>query len=241
MDEIKKMMRFDYVNCIGIGGKYAYIFCAVIFAACLLGAYPAAVGFMVAPLALFSPIEAVRKGDFMKIYGLLPVKRESVIKALFAEILIPQTIGGILGELCLLISRAVGESGILPPFIQEHTYDSVTANTENTGLNYSNWFVLLAAGLAMITAIICLFYVIKEIKGDTVAIIACIPFLVIMCALMIVYFITLDYGILPLPQEFLPTNPVLVVLIVAACFVAFTAFGWLMCRLTVKLTADKEM
>ncbi len=241
MDEIKKMIRFDYINCIGIGGKYAYIFAALIFVACLLGAYPAALGFIIAPLALFSPIETIRKGDFMKIYGLLPVKREAVIKALFAEILIPQTIGGILGELCLLISRAIGESGILPMFIQEHTYDSTAASMENTGLNYSNWFVLLAAGLAMLTAIICLFYAIKAIKGDTVAIVACIPFLVIMGALMIVYFITLDYDILPLPQEFLPTNPVLVALIVVACFAAFIAFGWLMCRLTIKLTADKEM
>lgn len=241
MDEIKKMVRFDYINCIGIGGKYAFIFTALFFAACLLGIYPAAIGFMIAPLALFSPIEAVRKGDFMKVYGLLPVKRESVIKALFAEIIIPQTIGGILGELCLLIARAVGESGILPMFIQEHTYDNLTANAENTGLNYSNWFVLLAAGLAMMTAIICLFYAVKEIKGDTVAIVASIPFLVIIGALMIVYFITLDYGILPLPQEFLPTAPLPVALIVAACFAGFIAFGWLMCRLTIKLTADKEM
>ena len=100
---------------------------------------------------------------------------------------------------------------------------------------------MLAAGLAMLTAIICLFYAVKEIKGDTVAIVACIPFLVIIGALMIVYFITLDYGILPLPQEFLPTAPLPVALIVAACFAAFIAFGWLMCRLTIKLTADKEM
>ena len=241
MDEIKKMIWFDYVNCINIGGKYAFIFAALIFVACLLGTYPAAIGFIIAPLALFSPIEAVRKGDFMKIYGLLPVKRESIIKALFAEIIIPQVIGGILGELCLLISRAIGESGILPNFIQEHTYDSTTANIENTGLNYSNWFVLLAAGLAILTSIICLFYAIKEIKGDTVAIIICIPFLVIMCAVMILYFITLDYGILPLPQDLLPTNPVLVTLIVVSCFAVFIAFGWMLCHLTIKLTADKEM
>ncbi|MBO7395475.1 MAG: hypothetical protein J6U16_05095 [Ruminococcus sp.] len=241
MDEIKKMIQFDYINCIGIGGRYAFIIAVLFFAASLLGAYPAAIGFIIAPLALFSPIETVRKGDFMKIYGLLPVKRESVIKALFAEIIIPQTIGGILGELCLLISRAVGESGILPKFIQERTYEDLTVSTKQVGLNYSNWFVMLAAGLAMLTAIICLFYAVKEIKGDTVAIVACIPFLVIIGALMIVYFITLDYGILPLPQEFLPTAPLPVALIVAACFAAFIAFGWLMCRLTIKLTADKEM
>ena len=124
MDEIKKMIRFDYVNCIGIGGKYAYIFAALAFAACLLGAYPAALGFIIAPLALFSPVETIRKGDFMKIYGLLPVKRESIIKALFAEILIPQTIGGILGELCLLISRAIGESGIRQYGSQHGEYGS---------------------------------------------------------------------------------------------------------------------
>ena len=242
MDEIKKMIRFDYINCISIGGKYAFVFAALCIALCLLGAAPIACGFfLVTPLALFSPIETVRKGDFMKIYGLLPVKRESVIKALFAEVIIPQIIGGLMAEIGLLISSIIGKSGILPNFIQEHVYVEMIDGMKNLGIEYSNWYVLTAAGLTVITVIITLFYGIKEIKGDILAIIACVPFMIIMSILFLLYIAFLDRNVIPLPQDIIPTAPALMALIVIILFAIFITFGWLMCRLTIKLTADKEL
>ena len=170
MKNVLKMMRFDYSITKGIGGKYAFYFAIIFTVMCLIGFFPAALGFVVTPFALYAPLETVRKGDFMKIYGLLPMERRYVTKALFAEIAYPQIIGGIACELLLLVTGAIGKAHLYPAFLQEKLYDDNTQQLISTlGMKYSDLFVLAALATALITIIVLFFYMILEIKGETVA------------------------------------------------------------------------
>ncbi len=242
MKNVLKMMRFDYSITQGIGGKYAFYFAIICTVICLIGFFPAAIGFLLFPFALYSPLETVRKGDFMKIYGILPVERRYVTKALFAEIAIPQIIGGIACELLLLVTRAIGEARLYPAFLQEKVYDDNAQNIVSTlGMKYSDLFVLAALAMALITIIVLFFYMLLEIKGETVALACCVPFLIVILAAAIGYMCANDNGAVPTITDMLPASTVLRVLLIIGSFAAVIAAEEIISSFTVKATAKKEI
>lgn len=242
MKNVLKMMRFDYSITKGIGGKYAFYFAIIFTVMCLIGFFPAALGFVVTPFALYAPLETVRKGDFMKIYGLLPMERRYVTKALFAEIAYPQIIGGIACELLLLVTGAIGKAHLYPAFLQKKLYDDNTQQLISTlGMKYSDLFVLAALATALITIIVLFFYMILEIKGETVALVCCMPFMIAILAAAIGYMNANDNGAVPTITDMLPASTVLRVLLIIGSFAAIIAAEQLIGSFTVKATAKKEI
>lgn len=242
MKNVLKMMRFDYSITKGIGGKYAFYFPIIFTVMCLIGFFPAALGFVVTPFALYAPLETVRKGDFMKIYGLLPMERRYVTKALFAEIAYPQIIGGIACELLLLITRAVGEARLYPSYLQEHIYDENKLNIlANLGMRYSDLYVIAAIAMAAITIVVLFFYMILEIKGETIALMCCVPFMIAMLASALGYMLGNDNGAVPSISEMLPESAILRVFIIIVSFAEVIAAERLFSSFTIKATAKKEI
>ncbi|MBR4361118.1 MAG: hypothetical protein IKP42_00050 [Ruminococcus sp.] len=242
MNNVLKMIRFDYSITKGLGAKYAYYFAALCTVGCLLGCFPAAAGFVIFPFALFSPLENVRKGDFMKIYGLLPIERRYVTRALFAEIAYPQIAGGIVCELLLLVTRAVGEARLYPAYLQEHIYDETKLNLlSDLGMKYSDLFVIAALATAVITVVVLFFYMILEIKGETIALMCCVPFMIALIAAAIGYMLGNDNDAVPSISEILPESAILRVFIIIVSFAAVIAAEWLLSSFTIKATAKKEI
>ncbi|MCR5707674.1 MAG: hypothetical protein K6G82_05320 [Ruminococcus sp.] len=242
MNNVLKMIRFDYSITKGLGAKYAYYFAALCTVGCLSGCFPAAFGFVIIPFALFSPLETIRKGDFMKIYGLLPIERRYVTRALFAEIAYPQIAGGIVCELLLLITRAVGEARLYPSYLQEHIYDENKLNIlANLGMRYSDLYVIAAIAMAAITIVVLFFYMILEIKGETIALMCCVPFMIAMLASALGYMLGNDNGAVPSISEMLPESAILRVFIIIVSFAEVIAAERLFSSFTIKATAKKEI
>lgn len=242
MNETLKMVKFDYSVVKDVGAKYVWIFAVICTVLSLAGMFPAALGFLLFPLGLFSPIQTVRKGDFMKIYGLLPIRREYITRALFSEIVFPQLIGGGICELLLLISRAIGKSHILPSYIQEHIYDNFINATEEY-MSCSDLCVVASIALACITIVVLFFYMILEVKGETFATVCCIPFVLLVGFAVVLYIRLFDNASVKIPvlSEMLPKSTAVRVTVIIASFAAIVAAGFLLCELTVKKTAKKEI
>lgn len=105
MNDVLKMIRFDYIAVRSLTVPYVIGFTAVCLVLALFG-IPLGVFCFAAAAAVFAPAQELARSDTRKIYGILPVGREAVTRAAFLEMTVPLFIGELLSLIFLAISNS---------------------------------------------------------------------------------------------------------------------------------------
>ena len=104
MNDVLKMIRFDYISVKTLTVPYIIGFIAICLVLALFG-IPLGAFCFAAAAAVFAPVQELADSDSRKIYGILPVGREAVTRAAFLEMTVPLLIGEILSLIFLVISN----------------------------------------------------------------------------------------------------------------------------------------
>ena len=85
MNDMMKMIRFDLISVSRLTVPYIVIFVVVSIIASLLG-LTFGILCVVSFVMIIAPIQGINNSSCKRLYGMLPVRRSAVIKALFTEI-----------------------------------------------------------------------------------------------------------------------------------------------------------
>ena len=150
MKDVLKMVKFDYV--ISKGSLPVVI---IFLTVCLImSVFGIAFGVIAAfaPVLIFAQKQIEENADFRRIYGILPVKRSTVITADFAEMIVPLLIGEIIGLVFFYISRVCKLYTLLPEkaenVVRNFTFD------DKKGLELNKDIVFIA--IIAFTGYLCL-------------------------------------------------------------------------------------
>lgn len=118
MNDVLKMIRFDYISVKTLTVPYIIGFIAICLVLALFG-IPLGAFCFAAAAAVFAPVQELADSDSRKIYGILPVGREAVTRAAFLEMTVPLLIGEILSLIFLVISNSSKLYRIFPKTIED--------------------------------------------------------------------------------------------------------------------------
>ncbi|MBD5145286.1 MAG: hypothetical protein HDT21_05150 [Ruminococcus sp.] len=118
MNDVLKMIRFDYISVRSLTVPYIIGFIALSLVLALFG-IPLGAFCFAAAAAVFAPVQELADSDSRKIYGILPVGRDAVTKAAFLEMTVPLLTGEMLSLIFLAISNSSKLYRILPKTIED--------------------------------------------------------------------------------------------------------------------------
>ena len=165
MNDIMKMIRFDLISVSRLTVPYVAIFAAVCIIAALFS-LPIGIFCVVSFIMIIAPVQGINNSSCKRLYGMLPVSRSAVIKALFIEITVTLFAGELLAFLCFLIVRNSSLYKMLPEKVMYFAEDL----TKMPGKEYSMLYLLAAAAFAFITIILCYAQMRSEIRSMEAAI-----------------------------------------------------------------------
>lgn len=241
MKEIMKMIRFDFITVkqLSLPTFLGFFIICLLLAVC--GAFHAVLGVIVFAVftSVFAPVQQVMQGDQRRIYGILPVKRETVIKANFAE----NTAAMLLGEAAAIVMTVIGEASRVYTLLPDKLEKKVEVLKGGSGISMSfrprDVMILLCAYICILYAVLWMLGELEEHKNDIRNMVAA----VLVSAVLIVSVILLTTkNILPSPEKYLFPRTVIGEVIWGICLNALAAaVTVLCCRITVKKLADKEL
>lgn len=241
MKEIMKMIRFDFITVkqLSMPNFLGFIIICTILSVC--GVFHAVLGVIVFTMftSIFSPIQQVMQGDQRKIYGVLPVKREAVIKANFAE----NTGTMLIGEIAAIALTVIGDVSkvytLLPDKAAEKIAEMKNGLLPAMPFKIRDLMILLCVFICIVYAVLWMLGELEEHKNDIRNMVAA----VLVSAVLIVSVILLTMNhILPSPEKYLFPSTVAGEFIWAICLnLAAVAVTVICCRTTVKKLADKEL
>ena len=165
MNDIMKMIRFDLISVSRLTVPYVAIFAVVSIIAALFS-LPVGILCVVSFIMIIAPVQGINNSSCKKLYGMLPVRRSAVIKALFTEITVTMLAGELLSFMCLFIVRSSSLYKILP----EKLSDIAERFSIMPGRKYEKLYLLAAAALAFITIVLCYAQMRSEVKNMETAI-----------------------------------------------------------------------
>ena len=237
MNDMMKMIRFDFISVSRLTVPYAAIFVVVSIIASLFGltfGILCSVNFVM----IIAPIQGINNSSCKKLYGMLPVRRSSVIKALFTEIFVTMFIGELLSFLCLFLCRISSLYNILPEKLSQiaRNYSKLPES------KYMKMYLFAAAAFAFLTIVLCFAQMRSEIKNMEAAI---REFLIIVAVLAvaatIISFMIYNRKLLALKDILLPPTTAGKWLSVAVLNAVTLAAAYIFCTVTVKKASDKEL
>lgn len=240
MKDVLKMIRFDYIAVRPLTVPYVAGFVAVSLALSLFG-IPLGVFCFAALAAIFVPVQELANSDSGKIYGILPVRRDAVIRAAFLEMIVPLFAGELLSLLLLLISNSSTLYRVLPKAVGDIIERS---------FNFSNDSEITFGGLCIIliltTAYLCILAAYlemrSEIKGRENDIKNLLISISLTAAVIAVIAVLANKRMIPPVQSWLiPQTTAGKWLLAVTANVIAAGLGILFCEITVKKTADREI
>jgi hypothetical protein len=165
MNDMMKMIRFDLISVSRLTVPYVVIFVVVSIISALFS-LPIGILCVVSFIMIIAPVQGINNSSCKKLYGMLPVQRSTVIKALFTEIIVTMFAGELLTFLCLLLVRHSSLYKILPEKLSE----IARKFPEMPDSRYDKLYLLAAAAFAFVTIILSFAQMRSEVKNMETAI-----------------------------------------------------------------------
>ena len=237
MNDIMKMIRFDLISVSRLTVPYVAIFAAICIIASL---FSLPIGFfcIISFIMIIAPVQGINNSRCKRLYGMLPVGRSSVIKALFTEITVTMFAGELLTFLCLLLVRISSLYKILP----EKLSDIAGKFPTMPDSRYEKLYLLAAAAFAFITIVISFAQMRSEIRNMEAAIRELIILVAVFAAAATFISVMIYNGKLrALKEILLPPTSAGKWLLIAVLNAVTLAAAYLLCTVTVKKASDKEL
>lgn len=161
MQDILKMIRFDYITVKSFTVPYVVGFIVISFVLALFG-IPLGVFSFVALMAIFGPVQELANSDTRKIYGILPVHRDAVIRAVFMEIIVPLFVGELLSLVLLLISNSSKLYRIFPKTVGDIIEGLFDFSQNDLMIAFGELCIILV----LISATLCVLAAYLEMKSE---------------------------------------------------------------------------
>ena len=237
MNEMMKMIRFDLITVRRLTAPYVAIFVAVSIIASLFG-LTFGILCVVNFVMIIAPIQGINNSSCKRLYGMLPVRRSAVIKALFTEIFVTMFIGELLSFLCLFIGRSSSLYKMLP----ENLSRIASNYSELPESKYMKMYLFAAAAFAFLTIVLCFAQMRSEIINMEAAI---REFLIIVTvfAAVTTFISVMIYNekLRALKDILLPPTTAGKWLSIAILNAVTLAAVYIFCTVTVKKASNKEL
>ena len=237
MNEMMKMIRFDLITVSRLTVPYVAIFVAVSIIASLFGltfGILCGLNFVM----IIAPIQGINNSSCKRLYGMLPVRRSSVIKALFTEMFVTMFIGELLSFLCLFICRISSLYKILP----ERLSHIASKFHELPESKYMKMYLFAAAAFAFLTIVLCFTQMRSEIKNMEAAIREFLIIVAVFAAVATVISVMIyNEKLRTLKDILLPRTSAGKWLSIAILNAVTLAAAYIFCTVTVKKASDKEL
>ena len=237
MNEMMKMIRFDLITVSRLTAPYVAIFVAVSIIASLFG-LTFGILCVVNFVMIIAPIQGINNSSCKRLYGMLPVRRSAVIKALFTEIFVTMFIGELLSFLCLFIGRSSSLYKMLP----ENLSRIASNYSELPESKYMKMYLFAAAAFAFLTIVLCFAQMRSEIINMEAAI---REFLIIVTvfAAVTTFISVMIYNekLRALKDILLPPTTAGKWLSIAILNAVTLAAVYIFCTVTVKKASNKEL
>lgn len=242
MDEILKMVRFDYISVKNLTAQYVFGFIGLSF---LMALFHIPLGLLCIPAAvmLFAPVQTIAGSECKKLYGMLPVSRSAVTRAMFAEIIVPLFIGEILAFIFLIASRYLTLYKVILPEKSAKYFSNLFRFSGNgAAITYPTLSVLITFVFLGLTLLACY----AEMKAETKSMGAAVRDVLLIIIVLITVVITLSvlsyHQIIPsFADKLIPSSAAGKIMLGIVLNIAAIAGGLLFCELTVRKTADREL
>lgn len=237
MNDMMKMIRFDLITISRLTVPYVAIFVVVSVIASLFG-LTFGILCVLNFVMIIAPIQGINNSSCKRLYGMLPVRRSSVIKALFTEIFVTMFIGELLSFLCLFICRSSSLYKILPEKLS-HAASNFTELPES---KYMKLYLFAAAIFAFITIVLCFAQMRSEVKNMEAAIRELIIIIAVFAAAATFISVMIYNGELhALKDIIMPRTSAGKWLSIAILNAVTLAAAYLFCAATVKKASSKEL
>ncbi|WP_294413811.1 hypothetical protein [uncultured Ruminococcus sp.] len=237
MNDIMKMIRFDLITVSRLTVPYVAIFVVVSIIASLFG-LPIGILCVVSFIMIIAPVQGINNSSCKKLYGMLPVRRSAVIKALFTEIIVTMFAGELLTFLCLLLVRHSSLYKILPEKLSE----IARKLPEMPDSRYEKLYLLAAAAFAFITIILSFAQMRSEVKNMETAIRELIIIIAVFAAAATFISVMIyNEKLHALKDIIVPPTSAGKWLSIAILNAVTLAAAYLFCAFTVKKASDKEL
>lgn len=237
MNDIMKMIRFDLISVSRLTVPYVALFVVVCIIAALFS-IPIGIFCIISFVMIIAPIQGINNSSCKRLYGMLPVHRSAVIKALFTEITVTMFAGELLSFLCFLITRISSLYKMLPEKLMWFAED-LTKMPKN---NFTSLYLITAAMFAFITIVLCFAQMRSEIKNMETAIRELIIIIAVFAALTAFISVMIyNRKFHALKNILLPPTTEGKWLSIAILNVVTLAAAYLFCTITVKKASDKEL
>lgn len=237
MNDMMKMIRFDLISVSSLTVPYVAIFVVVSIIASLFGltfGILCGLNFVM----IIAPIQGINNSSCKRLYGMLPVRRSAVIKALFTEIFVTMFIGELLSFLCLFIGRSSSLYKMLP----ENLSRIASNYSELPESKYMKMYLFAAAAFAFLTIVLCFAQMRSEIINMEAAI---REFLIIVTvfAAVTTFISVMIYNekLRALKDILLPPTTAGKWLSIAILNAVTLAAAYIFCTVTVKKASNKEL
>ena len=237
MNDIMKMIRFDLISVSRLTVPYVALFAAVSIIAALFS-LPIGILCVVSFVMIIAPVQGINNSSCKKLYGMLPVRRSAVIKALFTEITITMLAGELLSLLCMLLCRISSLYEILPEKLSHFAGKFPTMPDSK----YEKLYLLAAAAFAFITIVLCYAQMRSEVKNMETAIRELLIIVAVIAAVTAFISVMIYNGKLrALRDIIIPPTSAGKWLSIAILNAVTLAAAFLFCTVTVKKASAKEL
>ena len=237
MNDMMKMIRFDLISVSSLTVPYVAIFAA---ASIILALFSLPVGILcvVSYIMIIAPVQGLNNSSCKRLYGMLPVRRSAVIKALFTEITVTMLAGELLSLLCLLLCRSSSLYTVLPEKLS-HFAEKFTTMPDS---KFEKLYLIAAAAFAFITIVLCYAQMRSEVKNMETAIRELLIIVAVFAAAATFISVTIYKGKLSaLKDILLPPTSAGKWLSIAILNAVTLAAAYLSCAVTVKKASAKEL
>ena len=165
MKDILKMMRFDFISCLGTSGTAGTA--TTVFGVILI-VFFLAFGFFISPVfaftfiavagALIVPLQSAKKDDLGRLYGVLPIKRRNITRARFLYIYLLHIVGFVIALLLAFTSVSLDLNRFLP-------HDNEMMRIFSEEFNMTEFAKLITVAAAF-TVFSCLMFAFMEMMGQ---------------------------------------------------------------------------
>lgn len=237
MNDIMKMIRFDLISVSSLTVPYVAIFAVVCIIAALFS-LPIGLLCVVSFVMIIAPVQGINNSSCKKLYGMLPVRRSDVIKALFTEMTVTMLAGELLTFLCLLLCRNSSLYKVLP----EKLSHFAEKFTKMPAIRYEKLYLIAAAAFAFITIVLCFSQMRSEIKNMETAIRELIIIVAVFAAAAAFISVMIyNEKLLALNDILIPPTSAGKWLSIAILNSVTLAAAYLFCAATVKKASAKEL
>ncbi len=241
MKDILKMLQFDYITVKSLTVRYVIGFIMLSF---LLALFKIPLGMlcMIATVTLFAPVQTISNSECKKLYGMIPIQRSAVTRAMFLELIGSLVTGELFSYLFLQISKYAKLDALFPEEIRYWISDMFDYSSKYANITYNDLYLLLAVVSGFLILLSCYIEMRAEVKNMETAVRDLIIIIFVLSAVISLISVFVFRGMIPPVKSWLiPATVSGRWLSVMLLNLIAIGGGLGFCEWTVKKTADYEM